>query len=188
MRAPLGGGRDARSGCCFSGFCMAEVVLEAPLTHSGAEVDGGGAQGAALRWRPTSRAGLGLPPALPRPPGWLLWTGLLVGCVGFLCCCLALLGLSLCWRWVSIGSWGGCLHWDGGGRSCGHAVLLRGHDLSTEARQRCVLCPHRCDDRRRWHRRLRESSGALEHLQSSRSFWWCQVCPGHAARCRRRRG
>ena len=115
-----------------------------------------------------------------------------LGCLRLLCCCplccLALLGLSLCWRWVSIGGWGGCLHWDGGGRSCGHAVLLRGHDLSTEARQRCVLCPHRCDDRRRWHRRLRESSGALEHLQSSRPFWWCQFCPGHAARCRRRRG
>ena len=57
---------------------MAEVVLEAPLTHSGVEVEGVGAQGAALRWRLTSRAGLGLPPALPRLPGWLLWTGLLV--------------------------------------------------------------------------------------------------------------
>ena len=57
---------------------MAEVVLEAPLTHSGVEVEGVGAQGAALRWHLTSRAGLGPLPALPRLPGWLLWTELLV--------------------------------------------------------------------------------------------------------------
>ena len=180
--APLGWGLDVRSGCCFSGFCMVEVVLEAPLTHSG--VEGVGAQGAALRWRPTSRAGLGKLPALPRPPEWLLWTRLLVASVLLPRAPWPEPLLALGQHWEL----GGCLHWDGGGRSCGHAVLLRGHGLSAEARQRCVLCPHRCYDRRRWHRRLRESSGALEHLQSSRSFWWCQVCPGHAARCRRRRG
>ena len=57
---------------------MAEVVPEAPLTHSGV-VEGVGARGgAALRWRLTLRAGLGPLSALPRLPGWLLWTELLV--------------------------------------------------------------------------------------------------------------